>query len=383
MGRPARRRQAWVVALCFGLWASEALGLAVRREGGGGKVGGGRGGGGFAGRGGDSSTKEKRGLKKRNPSSPELTPVAKALLNKHHNNVDAASTEYYTSQLQKLTSAATNDGAGAGSSSLSTTTASPPPSWTAEERHRLRLQAAWDAVALFLPVDYQRTGGRVDPFVQRRLSMIAASCCIGGGGPSTESPIATNGAPGSGGGGSLSLLDVGCGDGGIVPYLDRTRIALYLGIDVSPEMIALGRRRHPSEKFLVGCFPDDLLTTRDQKSNADGFDCVLFNGSLQFFADPKVALGQAKSLLHFPSEGAGRIVIAHAMGSKFVANECRTSPSVALSRLPPMETTLRDIADELGMRVMTKQELLRGFDGLTLQESDVSESNFYLAALTF
>jgi SAM-dependent methyltransferase len=375
MGRPA-----WIVALCLGLWASEAAGLSVRREGGAGRAGRGGGGGGGSGgsRGGGfaagharDATSVKRGRGTKNRSAPELTPAAKALLDKHQNNVDAASTEYYSSQLQKLTSAAAGD--------VSTTHTSPPPSLTPEERHRLRLQAAWDAVALFLPVDYQRTGGRVDPFVQRRLSMIAASCCCSG---FDGQPTATNGGVGIG---SLSLLDVGCGDGGIVPYLDRTRIARYLGIDVSPEMIALGRRRHPSENFVVGCFPDDLLDTgRDDQQPGGGFDCVLFNGSLQFFADPKAALSQAQSLLRPSTTSAGRrIVIAHAMGSKFVANECRTNPSVALSHLPPAETILHDIAGELGMRVMSKQELLRGFEDLTLQESDVSDANFYLAALTF
>lgn len=379
--RGARRavRRAWIVALCFALRANGAAGLAVRREGGGGgtigRGGGGGGGRGFAGRANIDATREKQGRKKLTVSSPELTPVARELLDKHQNNVDAASTEYYSSQLQKLTSAAYDD---AGSTSTASTTTS--PGLTTEERHRLRLQAAWDAVALFLPVDYQRTGGRVDPFVQRRLSMIAASCS----GCPAEEPIAKNGEPGGG----LSLLDVGCGDGGIVPYLDRKRITRYLGIDVSPEMIALGRRRHPNENFVVGCFPDDLLTAHDQNRDtssqaphAETFDCVLFNGSLQFFADPKVALAQAKSMLS--PTGVGRIVIAHAMGSKFVANECRSNPSVALSHLPPAETTLQDIASELGMRVMTKQELLRGFGDLTLQESDVSDSNFYLAALTY
>jgi SAM-dependent methyltransferase len=112
----------------------------------------------------------------------------------------------------------------------------------------------------------------------------------------------------------------------------------YLGIDVSPEMIALGRRQHPDADIRVGCFPDDVIKVPNEGDTAHGqrnrlFDCILFNGSLQLFPDPRWALGNAASLLR-PVQGS-RIVVSHAMGSKFVDHECRTNPHVAVSKVPP------------------------------------------------
>jgi SAM-dependent methyltransferase len=373
------------------------------------------------------------------PGRLDLTPAAKDLLARHDGNVDAASSDYYQSQLRKLEKElrelSGGDGSGGGDSSGYSRRDEPPLSGAASERsgaavdrhHRLRLRAAWDAVALFLPVDYARSNGRVDGYVTRRLSMVAAGCFAapadGGGGARGAGP-----AEGSGG---WSILDVGCGDGAILPYLDRlcrrdprsrrpSPCYEYLGIDVSPEMIALGRRRRPGADLAVGCFPDDvpgLLSARaaaaeeeEERRSPDSmasdgddgggrFDCVLFNGSLQFFGDVERALSEARRLLR-PRPGS-RIVVAHALGSKFVDQERRASPGVALSRLPDAPTELRRIARGLGMRLALKRELVEGrlearSEGpggasgtsssafgadLVLQESDESDSNFYLAAL--
>jgi SAM-dependent methyltransferase len=361
------------------------------------------------------------------PGRLDLTPAAEELLARHDGNVDAASSDYYQSQLRKLEEELRELSGGGDSSGHAR-----------QDRlhHRLRLRAAWDAVALFLPVDYARSNGRVDGYVTRRLSMVAAGCFAApadGGGPAA--PVdggcggATDPAAGSGG---WSILDVGCGDGAILPYLDRvcrrdprsrrpTPCYEYLGIDVSPEMIALGRRRRPGADLAVGCFPDDVpgllsaraaeeeeeerrspeCTTTDDDEKIGQFDCVLFNGSLQFFGDVERALSEARRLLR-PRPGS-RIVVAHALGSKFVDQERRASPGVALSRLPDAPTELRRIARGLGMRLALKRELLLagrlearsegpgGASGtstssalgadLALQESDESDSNFYLAAL--
>jgi SAM-dependent methyltransferase len=349
------------------------------------------------------------------------------LLERHHGNVDAASSDYYESQLRKLEreliassgdSLETSSDKEQDESSLLLAT-SDGGDKAGDPRHLLRLQAAWDAVALFLPLDYQRSKGKVDEFVRRRLSMIAASCFVplealddrNGNqgskdildvGHEEQDPVDTD----------FSVLDVGCGDGAILPNLDRycDRVLSgrqiragrnedkpsyrYLGIDVSPKMIALGRRQHPEANLVVGCFPDDVTAVARSSPKMDEdpprlFDCVLFNGSLQFFADPKRALSEARRLLN-PRKGSS-IVVSHAMGSKFVLQECRNSPKVALSRLPDVKSELREVAEEMGMRLFTKSELLMGLASteelgatdkdMVLNESDESDSNFYLSAL--
>ena len=50
-----------------------------------------------------------------------------------------------------------------------------------------------------------------------------------------------------------SLLDVGCGLGDLLEYLDRAGIAAdYTGVDIVPEMVEAARRRHPAGEFIVG-----------------------------------------------------------------------------------------------------------------------------------
>lgn len=75
------------------------------------------------------------------------------------------------------------------------------------------------------------------------------------------------------GGGRFSVLDVGCGLGDLVGYLERTgRQVDYLGVDIVPQMVEEARRRHPQARFAV-C---DILEAPPQGR----FDLVLCSGGL-------------------------------------------------------------------------------------------------------
>ncbi|MEW9528632.1 class I SAM-dependent methyltransferase [Microbispora sp. NPDC049125] len=51
--------------------------------------------------------------------------------------------------------------------------------------------------------------------------------------------------------GNGPVADVGCGEGGITRALHDLRVDAF-GVDLSPEMVALARRRHPDLRFEVG-----------------------------------------------------------------------------------------------------------------------------------
>jgi SAM-dependent methyltransferase len=53
----------------------------------------------------------------------------------------------------------------------------------------------------------------------------------------------------AGGGGAVA--DVGCGPGVVTQELVRLGLDAF-GVDLSPQMVALGRRRHPELRFVVG-----------------------------------------------------------------------------------------------------------------------------------
>ena len=72
-----------------------------------------------------------------------------------------------------------------------------------------------------------------------------------------------------------TLLDVGCGLGDLLPFLERRGQAVrYVGVDVLPEMVARARLRHPGQRFEV----HDLLTDGDPPGGP--FDYVFASGTL-------------------------------------------------------------------------------------------------------
>jgi len=79
---------------------------------------------------------------------------------------------------------------------------------------------------------------------------------------------------------SPTVLDVGCGPGRVAEAVLEAGAARYLGIDFSPRMLALARRRleqHESVELIEGDFLDvDLPET---------FDVVLALGLFDYLAD--------------------------------------------------------------------------------------------------
>lgn len=71
-----------------------------------------------------------------------------------------------------------------------------------------------------------------------------------------------------------SLLDVGCGFGGLLEYISQFGASVsYVGIDIVEEMLQSARSRHSSTSFVHG----DFLT---QIFDDDSFDYVVCNGIL-------------------------------------------------------------------------------------------------------
>ena len=344
------------------------------------------------------------------------------------------------------------------------------------QKHIEKVKATWDTVALFLPVDYERNRNTNNKFsnnkkkrnneelksyVDRRMNCIIHCCCTSGsveGSAATTSSsinsVAITGHDDDDDDESFSLLDVGCGDGAILGYLypppsttsgtttrtktkinkyknnnsqtEKQKVQLqsdnnnnnqsmrYVGVDVSTEMIDLGRRRFPlyADRLIVGEFPycllddddDDIDDDSTNKSNKK-FDTVLFNGSFQFFEDPRNVLRETVRR-YLKLQRGSRIILCHVEGSKFVRHEIQTSQGVAV-RTMPNRATLEEYAsmlspslgsagtntnnhnhnnndgdsnDNLKFKVMSKDEMLDGFELYDIKK-DGSDDVFYLVAL--
>jgi SAM-dependent methyltransferase len=78
-----------------------------------------------------------------------------------------------------------------------------------------------------------------------------------------------------------SVLDVGCGPGRVAEAVIRAGAASYVGVDLSPRMLALARRR------LRGCESVQLLEGDFLESGvSQTFDVVLALGLFEYLDDP-------------------------------------------------------------------------------------------------
>lgn len=258
---------------------------------------------------------------KKGETPVQLSKEAKKLLKKHGNNIDAASSVYYKTQMEQIEQG------------------------TIDDMHAARVAATWNTIALFLPHDYQRTKGKVEPFVDRRLRHIASACQ----GNKVD---------------DFDLVDVGCGDGALVPYLpDKCH---FNGLDLSSEMIALAKQRYPGKNFWVGGFPHDVPA-------GSLYDAVVFNGSLQFFRETRLTIEAAASIL----KSGGRIILSHVNGAKFVKDECKKNAGVAV-RTMPNRVNLEVMAAVAGLKVIEKSTLqLVDYN----QSLDGDDEDFYLVVL--
>ena len=155
----------------------------------------------------------------------------------------------------------------------------------------------WDTVADYLPVE------TADAALDARLARVAAFA-------------------------RGRCLDVGCGDGAMVPHLKAR--AAYCGVDLSARMVSLARRRHPDARFERAGFFEFVAGGEEA-----AWDTILFVAALQFFPDVDAVLAACAARL----APGGRVVVAHVRGAAFVRQERRGNPAV-VEALPAVEDLL-------------------------------------------
>ena len=160
------------------------------------------------------------------------------------------------------------------------------------------VELTWDAVAAFMPRSAngspKSTPGRE---IREKVSLIARACV---GFPSRAAPSSV-----------FHVLDVGCGDGSVLDFLNSALEGSecdYTGIDLSSRMIEAAKCRPVRPGCTASFAQASLLPSVGSGGRTEylsdeewrrprSYDCVLFNGSLQFFPDRVHALGLAEALL--------------------------------------------------------------------------------------
>ncbi|KAL1500637.1 hypothetical protein AB1Y20_013286 [Prymnesium parvum] len=216
------------------------------------------------------------------------------------------------------------------------------------ECHEALVELTWDAIAAFLPVTHSPTP---TPAAARKLTAIARAACDG----SAAAP---------------RVLDVGCGNGLLLPFLVASGMgaAEYRGVDLSSRMIDAATKAHGR---LGARF--EAVSFSKACEGEERYDAVVFNGALQFFADVEGTLAQAASVL--ATDATARIVISHLNGAEFVRKEAKDNPTTVRSTMPSLET-LEVVASGLGLQVV-----IPSFFGSEVQEIEKGLEDFYLVVL--
>jgi len=98
----------------------------------------------------------------------------------------------------------------------------------------------------------------------------------------------------------MSVLEVGCGNGQLLAALRPSR---GIGIDLSPAMLAVARRKHPDLEFICGNIEDPKFCA----TIAGEFDFVVLSDTVGYLDDCQAVLANLRPLL----ARHGRLVVAY------------------------------------------------------------------------
>ena len=101
----------------------------------------------------------------------------------------------------------------------------------------------------------------------------------------------------------IDVLDVACGTGVLIlDYLKRS-VRSVTGIDISPEMIRIAKKKFPQESVKLICGDVESVQLNRQ------FDCVMVYNAFPHFPNPKGLIDHLAELV----QSGGRLSIAHGM----------------------------------------------------------------------
>lgn len=91
------------------------------------------------------------------------------------------------------------------------------------------------------------------------------------------------------------VLDAGCGNGKLVPWLADKHLATYVGVDLNPHFIGIAKERYAQEKYHF--FEGDLLALdRHPSLSSSVFDVALCIAVLHHFSSERMRLTVLKNL---------------------------------------------------------------------------------------
>lgn len=123
----------------------------------------------------------------------------------------------------------------------------------------------------------------------------------------------------------VSVLDVACGTGVLIPDYLKRGAARVTAIDIAPEMARIAREKFPQENVTVLC--GDAARTRFETP----FDCIMIYNAFPHFPEPERLIAHLAGLL----TPGGTLTVAHGFSRKALdAHHAKTARSVSNGLLP-------------------------------------------------
>ena len=122
---------------------------------------------------------------------------------------------------------------------------------------------------------------------------------------------------------SQDVLDVACGTGVLIPdYLAR-KVSSVTGIDISPEMVEIAKKKFPEENVRIIC--------ADVEETDPGmlFDRIVVYNALPHFPEPERLVSRLSELL----KSGGVLTVAHGMSAEKINNHHSGTASAVSMRL--------------------------------------------------
>lgn len=99
----------------------------------------------------------------------------------------------------------------------------------------------------------------------------------------------------------VSVLDVACGTGVLIPDYLKRGAAQVTAIDIAPEMVRIAREKFPQENVRFVCGDAETAPL------GEGFDAIVIYNAFPHFPDPERLVARLAALL----APGGRLTVAH------------------------------------------------------------------------
>ncbi|EJK63070.1 hypothetical protein THAOC_16295 [Thalassiosira oceanica] len=204
-----------------------------------------------------------------------------------------------------------------------------------QDLHNVYQEATWSASADAKATQADIAGNKMKPELQDRITK---ACRIAVDASQCEDSVGR-------------VLDVGCGHGSIVLSLTEEGLGnpdMYVGVDLSPEMINAAVERYGSERNGRTGNGRTFIAADFLRHDFEGeFDSVIFCSALHDMPDCLGTIEKAATLLRT----GGKLIIIHAQGAQHVLGQHKANPVMVKRGLPLAQEWKEMIASDSDLKL--------------------------------